>query len=296
MKKSLLAAALAAALVVPAVATAQDEDVNTGALTFNLSTDITTAYFFRGYNQADTGLIVQPAASVGFAVVDTDDFAATLTLGTWNSLHSQSPGQVWYESDFIAKLGMVHKGTGISGTLVYTYYTYPTDVRSDVQEIGLEFGLGIVDRLLEDNNAPFKLNPYIGIYRELYDSSGPSNPGGIDLTGEGIYLELGIVPSFALQVGEIPGTAGTPTLSFPIKTGMSIDDYYQDDTGDNEYFGYVSFGVGLSVPLAVPARWGSWTFTTGAEYLILTADSTEIANDGGESYELLGKAGISIAY
>lgn len=290
MKKSLLAAALAAALVVPAVATAQDEDVNTGALSFNLGVDWVSSYFFRGYNNGDTGFIVQPSASVGFAVVDTDDFASTLSLGTWNSLHS-TENPTWYESDFIVKLTSTYKPWNVSATLVYTYYTYPTDAASDVQELGLEIGFGIIDNLLKDNNVPFTLNPYIGYYQEIYDSTAGTSP----LAGQGSYLEVGVVPSFALEVGEIPGV-GTPTLLFPIKVGMSIDDYYVDSNGSNEFFGYFSVGAGFSAPLAVPARWGKWALTGGVEYIYVAADSAEIANDGGENYELIGKLGLSIAY
>jgi hypothetical protein len=290
MKKSLLAAALAAALVVPAVATAQDEDVNTGALTFSLGVDWVSSYFFRGYNNGDTGFIVQPSAAVGFAVVDTDDFASTLSIGTWNSLHS-TENPTWYESDFIAKLTSTYKPLNLSGTFVYTYYTFPTDAAADVQELGFEFGIGWFDELLKDNNAPFTLNPYVGIYREIYDST--TGPG--DLGSEGTYLEIGVVPSFALEVGELPGV-GAPTIMFPIKTGISIDKYYTDSDGSNEFFGYLSIGAGFSAPLAVPARWGQWALTGGVEYLYLAADSAEQANDGGENYEVIGKLGLAISY
>src|SRR5688572_22874536 len=39
-------------------------DPNTGGLTLTGGVDWTTAYFFRGYNQEDTGLIFQPWVTI----------------------------------------------------------------------------------------------------------------------------------------------------------------------------------------------------------------------------------------
>ena len=77
---------------------------------------------------------------------------------------------------------------------------------------------------------------------------------------------------------------------------MSLDDYYFDDTGDDELLGYGSIGLFASLPLGEPGRFGTWTLTGGVQYIQLFADSAEAVNDGGEDSEILGKVGVNFAY
>ena len=87
MKRFWCAAAAALALTAStftfaqttAPAEAAPEDPNTGALTVSGGVDWTTAYFFRGYNQEDTGLIVQPYLTLTSALVSNDNFTSTAT-------------------------------------------------------------------------------------------------------------------------------------------------------------------------------------------------------------------------
>ena len=82
----------------------------------------------------------------------------------------------------------------------------------------------------------------------------------------------------------------------PLALGLSVDDYYLDSEGDNELFGYGSVGLMASLPLKLPAKYGSWSVTGGVQYIQLFADSAEAANDGGTDYEVLGKVGLSFTY
>src|SRR5262245_31103950 len=69
-------------------ASAEPSDPNTGALTLSGGVDWTTAYFFRGYNQEDTGLILQPYATITANLYDSDAFDVNAYIGTWNSFQS----------------------------------------------------------------------------------------------------------------------------------------------------------------------------------------------------------------
>jgi len=291
------AATVAVALATPSHVLAQDAttqpvaaaepepyDPNTGALTFTGGLDWTSAYFFRGYNQEDTGLILQPYATVTAALVSNDNFTLNGYVGTWNSFQSKHTGASgngnsdWYECDLFGGLDFVF-GKLTLGT-VYTFYTYPSGAFQTIQEVG--FKVSYDDTDFEKGKLNFALKPYAAVYFETDDGNG----------SEDSYLEFGIGPSFS--AGSIEGHA--LTLSVPVVLGCSIDDYYLDSNGDNEFFGYGSIGLFASVPLGEPGKFGAWTLTGGVQFIELFADSAEAANDGGKSNELLGKVGVSFAY
>jgi hypothetical protein len=295
MKRFLWSLALGAAMTAPTSVLAQDAttvpaadeppDYNTGALTLTGGVDWTTAYFFRGYNQEDTGAIFQPYATVTAALVSNDNFTLNGYVGTWNSYHSKktlssgSGNSGWYESDVFGGLDFVF-GKITLGT-VYTFYTYPNGAFHTIQEIGFKVAYDDTD-FMKNNGIDFALKPYAAVYFETDDANG----------SEDSYLEFGIAPTLGL--GSI---GGNPlTLSVPVVLGCSIDDYYLDSGGDNEFFGYASIGGFVSIPIGAPSKYGTWTLTGGIQYIYLMADSAEVANDGGENYELLGKVGVSFAY
>ena len=279
MKKWLASVALGAAMAaMPSLAMAQDEaDPNTGALSISGGVDFWSAYYFRGYLQEDQGLIAQPWATVGVSLVDSDDFTLSGYVGIWNSVHSEqtlSDGQndLWYESDIYAGLSA---GFGpFTLGAIYTIYTYPGGAFDIIKEVGVTFayddtGLGL----------PIQFKPYVGAYFETKDSNGTQDS----------YLEVGIAPGIS-EVG------GSPiSLTFPIKAGMSIEDYYLDSDGDDTFFGYTQVGVVASLPLPLPAKYGSWSLNAGVHWLHLCADSVQSANDDDED-EILGSVGVSFSY
>ncbi len=287
MKRFLWSLAVTAALAAPSAVFAQDaeadveaDDPNTGGLTLTGGVDYTTAYFFRGYNQEDTGLIIQPYATVTAGLVANDNFALNGYVGIWNSFHEEKTlfagtgPSTWYESDLFGGLDFVF-GKFTLGT-VYTFYTYPNGAFNTIQEIGFKVAYDDTD-FMEGKFVALK--PYAAIYFETADGNGT----------EDTYLELGITPSFAL------GESGV-TLAVPVVVGMSIDDYYFDDSGDDELLGYGSIGLFASLPLSDNGKFGTWTLTGGVQYIQLFADSAELANDGGDDNEILGKVGVSFAY
>jgi hypothetical protein len=265
---------------------AQDAAPNTGAFHFGADLNLTTSYFFRGYNQEDTGLILQPNIYTTFNAVSSDDVTVDLKLGSWNSFHSEQTASddMWYESDLyaLATVGVY----GFKFNVGYTVYTYPGDAFESVQELGLSTSYSDA-KLWEDMGLKgFALNPTVGWYFETDDGNGKEDQ----------YIELGLYPSYSIDRDDM-GMVGKGTITVPVILGMSPDHYYLDSDGSNEFFGYYSVGVTLGMPLdMIPAKYGSWTTNVGVNYIGLLADSAELSNDGGEDYELQGFVGISMSY
>jgi hypothetical protein len=166
--------------------------------------DVPSLYFFRGYRQeSDPEFTFQPYVDLGVA-----GEKASFNLGIWNSWHTGSlkdSGAGFYETDLYASATV-----GLLKT-TYTAYTYPEIDDSSIHEI------------MFSATFPNVLAPSVGIAFEF------AKPEGLD---KGIYLELGIAPALPL------GDDAPVTISIPVKVGLSVKDYYGDDT-----FGYFSGGV-----------------------------------------------------
>jgi hypothetical protein len=277
---------LAAALAGPSVSFAADDvdKPNHGALTFSGGLDWTNAYFFRGYNQEDGGLIVQPYFEINTTVHKRDNLAVNAVVGMWNSVHSKQTfsddgNSAWYESDIYGRVDFtLPKGWIVSG--IYTLYTYPNGAFNSIQEFGVKAGWD--DSPYTEKQIGFALKPYAALFFEVDDGNG----------SEDTYLELGLNPtvySFNLR-------SDTPvSITVPLVLGLSLDDFYVDNDGDNELFGYGSIGVAAQMPLPIPSNYGSWSLTGSLTYLQLFADSTEIVNND-ESNFFIGKLGVSFTY
>ena len=258
---------------------------NTGRLSFSGGTDFTTAYFFRGYNQEDQGLITQPYLTLYAKLSDADEFKVTGYVGTWNSVHTENTlatgagPNSWYESDFLTgvDLGMGAFTLGF----VYTIYTYPNGAFDTIHEVGAK--LAWDDTEFQKGRLGFALKPYVAAYAETQDGNG----------SEDWYGEVGIQPGIYTfnENGRYP-----VAISVPIIAGLSLKDYSFDEGGDEAFLGYVSAAVTASVPLAfIPADYGSWNLTGTFQYLYLNAEGLQAANEG-DDYELIGKLGIAFAY
>ena len=268
----------------PAIAQDVDdpiEPVNQGRLSFSLGTDIPSAYFFRGYVQENQGFIIQPWAELGVMILDGTDNSpgVSLTFGNWNSFHSEKTGATepshrsWYESDFYA--GIALDWDAFSLGLSHTVYTYPNSAINTVQEIGLTAGYSppedsICQKVLGDIS--------FGLHFEV-DNSNVS-------MSEAIYMELGFGPSFDIFDGKA-------TLSIPVALGFSVDDYYIDGSGSDDFLGYASLGADVAIPLWSGA-YGEWTLNAGANLLFL-GSAAEAAN-GGDDVEVVVYTGLSLSY
>jgi len=212
--------------------------------------DIPSSYFFRGYRQeVDPAFTFQPYVDVGV----TGD-AASFNVGLWNSLHTGSlkdNDAGWYETDFYAAatVGMV-KAT-------YTAYMYPQIDDSTIHELMLSA------------TFPGMLAPSAAVAFEF------AKPEGVD---KGIYLELGIAPAIPL------GDDAPVSLTIPVKLGLSLKDYYGEDT-----FGYVSGGltVGRSISDNFEVHGGVTVYGFG--------DTLKAVNDDTAG-QFIGSVGFSVSY
>lgn len=268
----------AAALTTSSVAQDAPPAVNTGQLTFSAGADVVSTYVFRGIEQEDSGLIIQPWVEVGAPLGDT---GLDLTIGTWQSIHSEGTGAAgngpsrWYESDLYAGLGYsINDQFNVSAT--FTGFYSPSGAFADIEEIA--FGVDYDDSEIFGDYA---FSPYALIAFETRDAGG----------SEDIYLELGgAFSAFFIESEDLP-----VELSFPFALGFSIDDYYTDDTGDNEAFGYLRIGAAASMPLDfIPADYGVWSASAGVDLYFVNDDANLL--DDGDDFELVGLLGVSLEY
>ena len=257
------------------------ESVNQGDLSFSFGAEITSAYFFRGYVQEDQGFIFQPWAELGVTLVDGVDNSpgVSLVFGNWNSFHSEKTGatesnlQAWYESDFYG--GLTLQWDGFSLGVSHTVYTYPNSDFNTVQEIGVTAGFSlpqdsICQKLLGDIS--------LGVHFEVDNSN--------VFTDEAIYMELAFGPSFDIFEDKA-------TLSIPVTFGFSLEDYYIEGSGDDDFFGYASISADVAIPLG-SGKYGEWSMNVGGNLLFL-GSAAEAAN-GGDDVEAIGYIGLSVSY
>jgi len=244
---------------------AQESTAPPKRLTFTSGLDFTNAYMFRGIKQHSGGTIAQPFADLGIALGS----GVTANVGGWDSIHSTAPNGNWYESDYYAS------ATFTAGKLkpgvLFTSYTSPADSFSTVYELAGVLGV-------DDSASAFPLSPKIIMAFELSDAQAD---GGAD---KGTYLELGIRPAIKLHP--------KVTLAIPVKTGLSLNKYYEGPTGDNT-FGFFDTGLQLSVPV-VSGKGGTLELHGGFDIMWL-GDNMKILNDN-DGVKPLGLFGLSFTY
>lgn len=278
-------AACAYALAIAGLAAVASRDAsaqaNDGRIAVNMGLDTSHAYFFRGIRQERAGVVVQPYFDATFLLVEggRDGDSIGFTAGQWNSLHSSGRGtstgpHTWYESDFVTGLtfGLANWEAGVS----YTAYTSPSHSFGTVQEVGVTLALDDTGVTM----LPLPLSPHVALAIEL---NGQADGGA----SEGTYAEIGVEPGFDLPVGSL-------ALSFPLTLGASLNNYYEDGGLVDDAFGFLDFGLLLTVPLNVPESYGSWELAAGAHALLL-GDYLESLN-GGRGSQVIGSVAFSIGY
>lgn len=253
-------------------------------LSLQLNLDATTAYFYHGINQEDTGFILQPAARLTYNLYEKEDLKLDAILGTWNSVHSRKTGATvggdsasyWYESDLIG--GVVLTSGKFSLTSTYTVLTSPSDAYKTVQE--LDFTLAYDDtEMLKD----FALHPYATLGWEI----GANGSDGGD-SNAGIYLELGVAPGFTFDAGKTP-----VSISFPVTVGLSLHDYYQNGLGEDDTFGFASVGVKGSIPLNSEGRF-KWTLNAGVSAMFFGDHVADF--NSGRDHQCVGTVGLQLNF
>ena len=258
---------------------------------------LTNAYYFRGILQENQGIIAQPHLELGYDLIEAGSIEGLhrldLRLGSWNSLDDHSPssnGEIWYESDFYIDL-TAGLGERLTTGVRYTAYTSPNGSFNAAQRYGfretvqeLAFTLGYDDRQLLLESLDSGLQPYFKVAFELDGQ----RDNGLQ-SNEGIYGEVGVRPSFALQQDDPNGLR----LAVPIKAGFSFNDYYEDNSGGrDDFFGYLDVGAEITTAITfLPERMGPWQASAGLHWLLL-GDNNEERN-GGDTSELIVSVGVS---
>ena len=285
-RPDLLLAAVLAGLAPAALAQDEDADVeapgaNQGRVSLEVGSELSSAYFWRGYVLENSGLVTQPYVELSFALADGGDGGpwVDFSIGNWNSFHSEQTDATddtsvpsWYEADFYGGLALGWDWGELG--LEYLYQTYPNSDFNDVGEIVV--------------TSTFYMPEAIGAWTgdlslELGVEVDNSNIGD----DEAIFLGVALGPEFELF-------GGAATLSIPVELGFSVDDFYLDENGDDDAFGYGAIGIELEVPLT-DGDYGAWTLTGGVSMAFL-GDALEEAHPDGDDDELWGFVGISMSY
>ena len=265
--KRMAFAGLVILTLVPAVAAAQE---NSGNGSFSAGVDIASDYYFRGIIQETEGFIAQPWLDASLALNEN----VSVTAGTWSSLHSAPDSgdpEMWYETDFYASLGL-GLADAWSADVTYTAYMSPNQSFGTVKK--LSFGVAYDDGML---------GPYATFAFEL---DGQADGGDPDQ--EGVYLELGVEPALPLEDSPVG-------ISFPIALGLSLNDYYRGAGSDDNAFGFFNIGAIASVPIPVPAGYGSWDLSGGVNILVF-GDGLKAINGDDDDAKVIGIVGVSLSY
>ena len=260
----------------------QDESRPTPAPRLSLSggVDYASAYYFRGYLQANSGLIAQPYLSVFAPRPALDGAIVTPYLSLFNSTDLTGRGPMSGMSD--AMLGAVATWRGVTLDSGYAFYTTAPATSSPVHEFGMKASVDALGWLREARPA-VGLRPFAGLYAGLYDR--PAARDGY------VYAETGFEPSFRFEA------AGRKVgVGFPVVVGLSADNYYFDRAGRPSPFGYFSSGVSASMAgPSTPRRRGQWFVNASVRYLYLGADNLAALN-GGKHGAVESRVGVGFTF
>lgn len=280
----LAAPALADEAVETTAAPAEEDGGLLSRFSAAIQADFTNVYFFRGILQERDGFIAEPWGELYFNAYSSETgFLRDVTLGAgvWASFHTEETGasngpHSLYETDWypLISLGFAHN---LTLTTVYYFYTSPNGAFATAQELNF--------KLAWDDSETFgrwAMAPYVNFAIETHNTAfGPD---------EGAGVQMGIGPTlFTL----FEGSDMPVTFSAPIELGLAIDDYYEEEDGDENTFGYLNFGLTAAVPLAfMPEGAGDWSFKLTGKGWYLSNTLAE-ANRGRSLYpQFIASVGV----
>ena len=198
-----------------------------------IALDVASRYLFRGHEKDDGGAVLQPAGALTYTFhSSTTSIVRELSAGAlaWSSVHAGTrgyPGDLGlYEVDLGLSLA-AKLSKGWTADLIYTSYLAPTGAFDQIHEIGVALGFGQVGR-----EGTLAFSPRALLAQEVRDGGGP----------EDTYLEAG---------GDLELPAiGAFRWTVPVMVGMSIDGFYRNEAGGNEWFGFLGTGIEAT------ASWG----------------------------------------
>jgi hypothetical protein len=247
--------------------------------------DYATKYFGRGIVAETEGLIVQPYADFALDLCRSEDFTLIATLGTWHSIHNRrstaattdSITSHWFESDVYAGVGASVGEWALDAR--YYWYTSPSGAFETIEEVYFSAAFDDSEYLGE-----LAINPTAVL---TFETTANQADGG---TRKGSYLQLGVAPGLTFDFEQFKDV----TVSFPITLGVSLSNYYEGPTGQNDLFGYTSLGATIDVPLPMDSSWGSWKISGGVQALLLGSAAAATNNDNDT--EIIATFGVEASF
>lgn len=210
-----------------------------------------------------------------------------IVTGFRNSIHSRETMardeslSIWYEADIVAGLRFEFL-KGFSLEAKYVAITSPNDAWDTINEVDLDFAYNDAGKW---GFYDFGINP-TALYVIEFDGSAGGDP-------KGQYLELGIEPGMTV----IPSMSFPLHLSFPVKVGLSMDNYYvflPFGTDKDSTFGFAKVGVTLFLPLTfIPPQYGKWGVSAGFDVIVLGDNMEHFA---GRNMDYIGRCGIGVKF
>jgi len=241
--------------------------------------DVRDQYFFRGYNRASSGVIVQPYFDLLYTVYKEDGVAITPHAGAWfNFTEEKGPENPQHWNEFRPSVGVAVDVDRLTLDFLWVMYKSPSEIFQRSEEIGAT--VAYHDRGLWPASFPFvALNPSVAYFSEYYDKNDSESDSYF-----GIALEPELRP---FDVGKTP-----VTLSFPLTFGGSWDGYYFTDSGGVDQAGYWTAGIKASCPFPGQRRSSNCRLEAEVDYIRLMADSVERAN-GGDNDDVTLRVGLT---
>jgi len=234
----------------------------------------TSAYFFRGDNQGDDNhLIIQPELTIGYSFYSSDkQLTITPYLDLWGNLTDKHFGNEdnWFNELDITPGVEFKTGRVDFSVEAITYYS-PVDAFKLYEEGG--FKLGFDDTGLTP--LPFALNPHLDAYQQITRTA--------DNAPMGSYMELGLAPLF--NIAKLP-----MTVTIPVTLGTSLQHYYHDAAGADQFVGFGSAGVLVTWNVT-----DHWSIAGGADYYRLFAQNL-IDDNNGDHSTVVGHMTLGYSY
>jgi hypothetical protein len=277
-------------------AEAAEDEACMPQFSFSLSLIYTTGYWGRGVFIENEDAILQPTLATEMKIYEDETcfvHSFSFTFESFNSLDWGPSGEsgdhsspdLWNESD--ANLGIaVGFAESFAFAAYYSWIISPNNSYDTIEE--LDFVISYDDAALwesigvEDFGG---VQPYVAFAVEMKNQT----DGGFH---KGVYLELGVAPSFTL----IECDDFYLSMTVPLTLGTSVTDYYEDSTGADDFFGYFDFGIDFALPLTfIPSCLGTWECVFGVHGLLLGDTAAEL-NEGGDHFEVIGSFGVAVSF
>jgi hypothetical protein len=240
--------------------------------------DYRDQYFFRGYNYASSGVILQPYFTALYTVYEDEHIAITPHVGAWFDLTEvKGPENPQHFNEFDAIAGVGVDCADFTFDFQWVLYKSPSERFQRSEEVGVD--VIYHDRKLWPDSSPIAaLNPSVAFFQQYYDKNDHERDS---------YVGFGLEPELhSFDVGRVP-----VTVSFPLTFGGSYDGYYFTDQGKTEQAGYWIAGVKAAFDLPRANDAPRWRVEAEIDYIRLMADSVERAN-GGDHDDVFFRIGL----